>query len=140
MAFKVLLVDDESDFRDIIALFLQREGYETNCASDGKEAFEKIQSSRPDLIVTDIRMPGWDGYELLRNVSALEPPVIPMLFLSGFGHGNDEMHLKSSPNFVGFVTKPIRLPHLLELIKEIRAQTNRPPKSSSNTHEKSAMA
>jgi CheY-like chemotaxis protein len=137
MAFKVLLVDDEFDFRDLIALFLRREGYETECASDGREAFEKIQNSRPDLIVTDIRMPGWDGYELLRHVGTLEPPVIPMLFLSGFGRGNDEAQLKSSPNYVGFVTKPIRLPNLLELIKEIQAQKSFPPKNSPNAHVKS---
>jgi CheY-like chemotaxis protein len=140
MAFKVLLVDDESDFRDLISFFLRREGFETDCASDGKEAFEKILNSRPDLVVTDIRMPGWDGYELLKNVSTLEPPVIPMLFLSGFGRGNDEDQLKSSPNFVGFVTKPIRLPHLLEMIKEIRAQKSLPPKNSPSSHTNSVIA
>lgn len=133
MVFKILLVDDERDFRDLIALFLQREGYETECASDGQEAYKKILASRPDLIVSDIRMPGWDGYMLLKNVGTLDPPPIPMLFLSGFGRGNDEAYLESSPNFVGFVTKPVRLPDLLELIRKIQSQSNLRPKNLSTS-------
>jgi len=124
MSFKVLLVDDESDFRDLLALFLKREGFEIDSASDGKEAFEKIQASRPDLVISDIRMPIWDGYELLKNVTTLVPPPIPMLFVSGYGHGDDEATLKSSPNFAGFMSKPVRRQSLLDVVRHFQSQKN----------------
>jgi two-component system, OmpR family, response regulator len=119
MGYKVLLVDDESDFRDLLAIYLKREGFETDCAENGKEAFDKIQTSRPDLVISDIRMPVWDGYELLKNVSQMIPPPIPMLFVSGYGSRNDT-ELTSSPNFAGLIAKPIKRQNLLDIIRGLQ--------------------
>lgn len=118
MAFKILVVDDEKDLRDLISQFLKREGYEIEVASNGFEAFEKIKASRPDLVITDVRMPVWDGYELIKNVSGLGQEPLPMLFISGY-MGGDESKLVGNPNFAGFVSKPITRKTLIDLIKSI---------------------
>jgi CheY-like chemotaxis protein len=121
MAFRVLLVDDERDFRDLLSIYLQKEGYETECAGDGQEAFDKIQLNRPNLVIADIRMPVLDGVGLLKKVMALVPPLVPMLFVSGYVQ-RCEKEITSSPNYMGLIPKPVIRQSLLEVIKKIQSQ------------------
>ena len=125
MAYKILIVDDEQDLRDLLTTFLNREGFETEVAANGKEAFDKIQVLHPDLVISDIRMPVWDGFELLRNVTQLGGPRTPMLFISGFVAG-DATELKDSPNFAGFIAKPVLRQTLIDVVKAILAKSDAP--------------
>lgn len=125
MASKILIVDDEQDLRDLLTTFLTREGFETEVAANGKEAFDKIQGLHPDLVICDIRMPVWDGFELLRNVTKLDGPRTPMLFISGFAAG-DATELRNSPNFAGFIAKPVKRETLIDVIKAILAKSEPP--------------
>lgn len=118
MAYKILIVDDEKDLRDLLTTFLNREGFETEVAANGKEAYDKIQVVHPDLVISDVRMPVWDGFELLRNVTKMGAPRIPMLFISGFAAG-DATELKDSPNFAGFIAKPVKRQTLIDAVKAI---------------------
>lgn len=61
---KILVVDDAVEILDLMALVLEKRGYEVWCSENGKDAWEKIQASTPDLILADILMPGMDGLEL----------------------------------------------------------------------------
>ena len=65
---KVLVVDDEPGIRSAIAYALKREGYETETASDGEEALEKVESFGPSVLVLDVMMPKMDGYEVCRRL------------------------------------------------------------------------
>lgn len=121
MAFRVLLVDDERDFRDLLSIYLEKEGYETECAGNGQEAFDKIQLSRPNLVIADIRMPVLDGVGLLKKVTALVPPPIPMLFVSGYMQQCGK-EVTSSPNYMGLIPKPVIRQSLLEVVKKIQSQ------------------
>lgn len=125
MTYKILIVDDEMDLRDLLTTFLTREGFETEVAANGKEAFDKIQQLHPHLVISDIRMPVWDGFELLRNVTKLGVPRTPMLFISGFAPG-DSTVLKDSPNFAGFMAKPVRRQTLIDAVKAILAKSEAP--------------
>ena len=70
---RVLLVEDDGDTRDFLTMVLRRAGCEVIPAEGAAEALELVQTERPDLIVSDISMPGMDGYALLRAVRALLP-------------------------------------------------------------------
>ena len=123
MAFKILVVDDEKDLRDLISYFLKRENYEVNTAENGKEAFEKIQSWHPHLVISDIRMPVWDGFELIKQVEQLQTPKVPILFISGYV-GGDEETLKKSAQCMGFISKPVNKNDLIRIVKDAVTKKN----------------
>lgn len=75
MNYKILLVDDEVDFLDVISEFLEFQGYETGTALNGDDALKILEKKKYDLIISDINMPGMKGYELLKKVSELYPQM-----------------------------------------------------------------
>jgi two-component system response regulator HydG len=77
---KVLLVDDESGILDALKILFRGEGYDVRVASSGKEAMGALEDDRPDLVLTDIRMPGASGLEVLARARQVDPelPVILM--------------------------------------------------------------
>ena len=81
---RILLVDDEPDFRDILAYSFKKMGYQVLTASNGREAFDLIQKNPVDVIISDIRMPGGDGVELLDRAKALLPETPVFLLVTGF--------------------------------------------------------
>lgn len=80
---KILVVDDMAIFREPIAASLRREGYESICASDGRQALNLLCGQRPDLILLDIAMPVMDGLSLLRAIRK-QPNLrnIPVIMLT----------------------------------------------------------
>ena len=79
----ILIVEDEEKYRQILRIMLSLKGHRVDEAADGKEALQKIQEENYDLIISDIRMPGLDGMELLARVKELEPPV-PVVFITAY--------------------------------------------------------
>lgn len=78
---KVLFVDDERNIRDLVALILNGEGYETILAADGIEALKVFESEHPDLVILDVMMPRLTGFEVCERMRAIRPDV-PVIFLS----------------------------------------------------------
>jgi CheY-like chemotaxis protein len=70
---KILLVDDEVDFLDVLSEFLMDEGYRITVARDGSEALEKMAQEKFDLLLSDINMPGMKGFELIKEAARLYP-------------------------------------------------------------------
>jgi len=73
MNANILVVDDEKTIRNSIQMILNEEGYKTDSASDGEEALNKINETDYDIIISDIKMPKWDGIQLLDKVANLSP-------------------------------------------------------------------
>jgi two-component system sensor histidine kinase/response regulator len=128
-ADKILIVDDERDLVEMLAFVLQKKGYETARAYAGTEAWERIQSENPDLIILDLMLPDLDGWEICRMVRRDERKQIrgiPILILSaraltedrvqGLGLGADDYMTKpfSSAELV------IRVEKILEKSQAIR--------------------
>ena len=65
---KILIVDDEADYRNLIAAMLHRAGHQSILAANGLEALQKLEQERVDLIISDILMPQMDGYQLCREI------------------------------------------------------------------------
>lgn len=77
---RILIVDDEPSITEFVSYAMQKEGYQTEVASNGEEALEKIENAHFDLFILDIMLPGIDGYELCRRIRA--KMNTPILFLS----------------------------------------------------------
>jgi len=76
-AATVLIVDDERNVSQLARLYLKADGFHVETASSGEEALERIRTSRPDLVVLDLMMPGMDGWEVCRRVRAeADLPII----------------------------------------------------------------
>lgn len=75
---KVLIVDDEKDFSRPIEFWLKSKGYSTLVASDGETAIKLVKEKRPDIVFLDLRMPGMDGVETLREIRKFDEqlPVV----------------------------------------------------------------
>ena len=79
----ILVVDDEDKMRNILKIMLSMKGHRVDEAADGETALSLIKENSYDLIISDIRMPGLDGMELLKKVKALEHPV-PVVFITAY--------------------------------------------------------
>ena len=80
---KVLMVDDEDRFRETTEKILRKKGFETIMAASGEEALTKI-GEHPDVVVLDVKMPGMDGHQVLREIKAKKPDM-PVIMLTGHG-------------------------------------------------------
>lgn len=89
MAYRILVADDEAEIRDVLRLYLEKDGYEVIEAADGIEAMEVCRQEKPDLAMLDIMMPGIDGYRVLRNIR--ENSNIPVIILSAKGSDSDKI-------------------------------------------------
>ncbi|MCG8616327.1 MAG: response regulator [Desulfobacterales bacterium] len=102
---KILLVDDEQGIRKVLGIALADGGYEVTEACDGREAARMVHEIPPDIVLTDIRMPGMDGIELLKCIKT-DFPDIEVIMITG--HGDLRLAIESLKlDAVDFITKPI---------------------------------
>lgn len=80
---RVLVVDDEPMVREVLARYLEKEGFAVDTAADGEQAIETFGAVRPDLVLLDLMLPRVDGLEVLRRVRALAPTAVIMLTAKG---------------------------------------------------------
>jgi two-component system sensor histidine kinase/response regulator len=120
-AAKILIVDDERDVVELLALTLQKKGYETIQAYDGPAAWEKIQSEKADLILLDLMLPDLDGWEICRLIRRDQRRPIreaAILMLSARAQHEDRIHgLELGAD--DYLTKPFSLTELLIRVDKI---------------------
>src|SRR3954454_22103681 len=80
----VLIVDDERTLARAVKAFLAEAGYEAEVADDGERALALVQTLRPDVVVTDVRLPGMSGIDLLRRIREFDP-AIPVIIMTAYG-------------------------------------------------------
>jgi DNA-binding response OmpR family regulator len=102
----ILIVDDEPVVLRAIVAELNGLGFETLIARDGADGLRKAEQGQPDLILLDIRMPGWDGYETCRRLKASPAThTIPVIFLTSLGETPDKLQ-GFEAGCVDYITKP----------------------------------
>jgi signal transduction histidine kinase/FixJ family two-component response regulator len=102
---KLLIVDDEEGIRKVLSITLIDSGYTVFTAQDGEEALEIFRREAPPIVLTDIKMPGMDGIELLRTLKQKSPDTEVIMIT---GHGDMDLAIKSLKyQAIDFVTKPI---------------------------------
>jgi DNA-binding NtrC family response regulator len=119
--FKLLIVDDEKNIREGLAASLEMDGYEAVCAADGDEGWKRFGKGDIDLVISDLRMPGMGGEELLRRILT-ETPGLPVIILTGHGTVENAVTAMRDGAY-DFLTKPVNLDRLSLLVK--RALANR---------------
>jgi len=116
---KILAVDDEKHIVRLVQVNLERQGYEVVTANDGKEALQKVDDERPDLVVLDVMMPYMDGFEVLQNLRR-NPSTrdIPVIMLTAKAQDADVF--KGWQSGVDcYLTKPFNPMELLSFVKRI---------------------
>ncbi|MDB5796963.1 MAG: hybrid sensor histidine kinase/response regulator [Paucimonas sp.] len=121
----VLLVDDNDDVRDTLAMVLQSFGCPVLAASGGVAALELIEKHRPEVALIDIGMPGMDGYEVARRIRAdSDVGTMRLIAVTGYGTDNAARAIEAA-GFDAHLTKPVRAEELLALVgvtRELRRE------------------
>ncbi|RJQ50312.1 MAG: sigma-54-dependent Fis family transcriptional regulator, partial [Desulfobacteraceae bacterium] len=118
MEKKILLVDDEADIREVLSISLSDMGYKTFSAENGREALEIFEQTHPPIVLTDIKMPGMDGLDLLNRIKQIDPDTEVIMIT---GHGDINLAVRSFQyDASDFITKPIGVDALEAAVK--RAQ------------------
>lgn len=118
---RVLVVDDEVDTREWIVTILKQSGAEAKAVGSVGEALEALENFKPDVLVSDIGMPGEDGYTLIRKIRELEPEtggLIPAVALTGYARVEDYREALAA-GFQLHVAKPIRAAELIAVIASL---------------------
>src|SRR6185436_1306291 len=108
---RILIVDDEANARMALAELLRDEGYSVETAADGFKALPKLDDFSPDLVLTDLKMPGMDGLELMRKARDEEPERVVVL-MTAFG-SVDTAVAAMREGAADYLTKPINLDELV---------------------------
>jgi len=104
---KLLLIDDEPDILRVLSMSLRADGYEVFTAENGAAGLETFEKENPDIVITDIKMPGMDGIELLEMIKNEDPDVEVIMIT---GHGDMNLAIQSfRDDAVDFITKPINV-------------------------------
>jgi signal transduction histidine kinase/CheY-like chemotaxis protein len=125
---RILVVDDEADARDLLAIRLQQYGAEVVTAASAESAMEELshQTRRPDLIVSDIAMPGEDGYSLIRRLRSMEPAEggrIPAIALTAYSRTKDRVQALAA-GFQLHMPKPVNAAELAIAITSVIGRFN----------------
>jgi PAS domain S-box-containing protein len=127
----VLVVEDDADSLDLVRTVLERAGARVRTATSAAEAFSHLTAERPDVLVSDIGMPGESGHELIRRVRRLPPHeggLTPAAALTAFASATDRTGLLEA-GFQRHLPKPVAPAHLLEAVADL-AGLSRPPNAT----------
>ncbi|MCY3982977.1 MAG: sigma-54 dependent transcriptional regulator [Roseovarius sp.] len=115
-AMKVAIVDDEIDIRNSISQWLALSGYDTETFSSAEEALEKVGADYPGVVITDIRMSGMGGIQLLKKLKGIDS-TLPVIIITG--HGDVPLAVKAMQiGAIDFLEKPFKPENISELVRE----------------------
>lgn len=118
MAERILVVDDQRTNAEMIAGLLRNLGYEIDIAQDGDEALRLVEAKAPDLIVSDILMPGIDGYELCRRLRASSATaLLPVILVTSAEQTDRIKGVEAGAD--DFLTRPVNWPELFGRVKRL---------------------
>ena len=113
----LLIIDDEASQLESLKSFLKRRDYEVLTASNGHEGFNLVQSNLIDVVLTDYRMPNWDGLTVLKNVKEFNPEI-DVVVITAYGSVEDAVNIMKAGAY-DYLSKPIDLDELENLLNRI---------------------
>lgn len=124
---QILFVDDDLDVLQLVKLILTNAGAVVSTAGSGQQALELLGTTRPDVIISDISMPGFDGYQFIEQVRKLGPEAggrTPAIALTAHTRGKDQQKALAA-GFNHHLSKPMRALQLIGAICEVVEKTGR---------------
>jgi CheY-like chemotaxis protein len=113
---RILVVDDDPDMQDVMALTLELGGYEVSRASNGQQALERVEEGMPDLILLDMRMPVMDGWTFAAELRRRHASAAPLVVCTA---AEDARRRAREVDAVGCLSKPFELEELLRVVESM---------------------
>ena len=105
----IMIVDDDDSVRELLEFVVHKEGFKIATAADGEEAVNSIQKGQPDLIILDLMLPRYGGFEVLRRLQSGETARIPIIIITGrYTDRSTAEMIRQESNVVDFLEKPIK--------------------------------
>ena len=114
----VLVVEDHPDLRGVLALILEHHGYSVMVAGDGREAVDRAEERRPDIVLMDLMMPRMDGYQATAALNANGNPPVPVVAVTASQVDRSELMRRG---FSDLLQKPVRADDVLATIRRLTA-------------------
>jgi two-component system KDP operon response regulator KdpE len=124
MSKRILVVDDDADFTELVNIVLTREGFEVLTASNGREALRTLFESKPDLVLLDVIMPQMDGWQTCKYIR--EASDVPIIILSGQSRSEDDIVRGLDHGADEYILKPISNRELAARVKAILRRAELP--------------
>ena len=122
MAISVLIVEDDPNIRELLQLYLEKDGYAVTLAADGGQGLAKFHAIKPDLVLLDVMMPVMDGWAVCKAIRAEDNT--PVIMLTAKGETDDKVAgLKTGAD--DYVTKPFEMKELLARIEAVLRRSDR---------------
>src|SRR3990167_10629227 len=112
----ILVVDDEQQIRDLLKEIFTHEGYVCDAVPSGEQAVDRMGEKEYDLVVTDLKLPGIDGMEVLKQAVKLHPET-KVVFITGFGTVDNALEAMKSGAF-DYILKPFKINAILPIIQK----------------------
>jgi two-component system CheB/CheR fusion protein len=126
----ILLVDDNDEIRDALAMLLELEGYKVRTAADGLTAFVETSRMPPDVAILDLGLPGMDGFQLAERIrQSPDSENVLLIALTGYGQPQDELRSRES-GFDLHLTKPVEFERLMSLLNSLCSDADEDPRGS----------
>jgi DNA-binding NtrC family response regulator len=114
---RILIIEDDEEMRSLLKDLIEEEGYEAESIEKGTYAFTKVMKETFAVIITDVRMPGFSGLDILPGLKRLQPKT-PVIVITAFG--SEEIHRRALERGASaYLEKPIHLSELRTLIQNI---------------------
>ncbi len=122
MAISVLVVEDDRNIRELLQMYLEKEGYAVTLANDGGQGLSKYRAIKPDLVLLDVMMPVMDGWAVCKTIRA--EGNTPVIMLTAKGETDDKVAgLKSGAD--DYITKPFEMKEVLARIEAVLRRADR---------------
>ena len=119
---RILIIEDEKSMREVLRILLEEEGYEITAASNGLEGMEYLRDDIFDLVVTDIKMPKADGFEVLKKVKELSPSTI-VIMITAFGTTESTIEAMKLGAY-DYIHKPFKIDEIRLIIQKAFERKN----------------
>ena len=122
MAISVLIVEDDPNIRELLQMYLEKDGYAVTLASDGGQGLDKFRTIKPDLVLLDVMMPVMDGWAVCKAIR--QEGNTPVIMLTAKGETDDKVTgLKAGAD--DYITKPFEMKELLARIEAVLRRSDR---------------
>ncbi|MFA6317341.1 MAG: response regulator [Elusimicrobiota bacterium] len=116
----IVIVDDDDSVRELLEFVVKKEGFKVDTCKDGEEALRRIPELKADLIILDMMLPRYGGFEILRELQNGEAAGVPIVIITGrYSDKSTKDMIKAESNVKEFLEKPVRPQVLAMLLHKI---------------------